>query len=186
MCADSIDVFPPIPPVRWQEESSVAAGRLQICGCMRACNSPGSCAASSERCCWTAASHNICDACNGVHRGLTATSVSAGGRRGPAKPQAPAQPRAGAGPQPSRKLRTFFWDVLPDSRIRGTFWEAHPPPYASLDTAEVLQPPSRAPPNVASRGLPCTADPWQIELSAQTVKPLPQALSALLKGLKCC
>ena len=53
------------------------------------------------------------------------------------KPPAPAQPRAGAGPQPSRKLRAFFWDVLPDARIPGTFWEAQPPPYASLDTTEV-------------------------------------------------
>ena len=53
------------------------------------------------------------------------------------KPPTPAQPRAGAGPQPSRKLRAFFWDVLPDARIPGTFWEAQPPPYASLDTAEV-------------------------------------------------
>ena len=86
----------------------------------------------------TAASGATCAALHGAHRDFTVFPDSAGGRRGPTKPPAPVQPRAGAGPQPSRKLRAFFWDVLPDARIPGTFWEAQPPPYASLDTAEVL------------------------------------------------
>ena len=126
----------------------------------------------------TAASYATCAALHGAHKGLTATiAVSAGGRRGLAKlPAAPAQPRAGAGPQPSRKLRAFFWDALPDARIPGTFWEAHPPPYASLDTLEV---PAAALSRLqinALQGLQCTADPCQIDMSAQTVPPMPEAL----------
>lgn len=42
-----------------------------------------------------------------------------------------------AGPQPSRKMKAFFWDKLPDSRVEGTFWAAHPPAYSSLNQPEV-------------------------------------------------
>ena len=31
------------------------------------------------------------------------------------------------GPIPRRKLKAFFWEPLPDSRIAGTVWEACPP-----------------------------------------------------------
>ncbi|KAK9832732.1 hypothetical protein WJX81_005524 [Elliptochloris bilobata] len=55
------------------------------------------------------------------------------GKRGPARPPPAAAPRVAPGPQPRVKMRTFFWDKLPDSRVGGTFWEAHPPAYDALD-----------------------------------------------------
>ncbi len=59
----------------------------------------------------------------------------AGMQKGP--PRAPAQPRVERGPQPSRKMKAFFWDKLPDSRVEGTFWAANSPAYDSLRTSEV-------------------------------------------------
>ncbi len=55
-------------------------------------------------------------------------------------PRAPAalKPRVAPGPQPARKMRAFFWDKLPDARVPGTFWAAHPPAYEALATSEVL------------------------------------------------
>ena len=44
---------------------------------------------------------------------------------------------ADPGPAPSCKMRTFFWDRLPDARVPGTFWEAHPPDYSLLDQPAV-------------------------------------------------
>lgn len=41
------------------------------------------------------------------------------------------------GPAPSCKLRTLFWDKLPDARVPGTFWEDHPPDYSLLDQPAV-------------------------------------------------
>lgn len=34
-------------------------------------------------------------------------------------------------------MKAFFWDKLPDSRVEGTFWAAHPPAYSSLNQPEV-------------------------------------------------
>lgn len=62
---------------------------------------------------------------------------AAGGRKGPARPLPPAKLRADPGPKPSKKLKAFFWDVLPESRVPGTFWAANGPTYNSLDTQEV-------------------------------------------------
>ena len=36
-------------------------------------------------------------------------------------------------PAPAAKMRTFFWDRLPEARVAGTFWEAHLPDYSLLD-----------------------------------------------------
>lgn len=40
------------------------------------------------------------------------------------------------------KMKSFFWDRLPDSRVDGTFWELHTPDYEllqpHLDTVEQL------------------------------------------------
>lgn len=44
----------------------------------------------------------------------------------------PVRPKPPAGPKPSRKMKSFFWDKLPDNRIQGTFWEKHPPTYDTL------------------------------------------------------
>ena len=63
---------------------------------------------------------------------------AAGGRKGPAKPLVPAKPRVDPGPKPLKKLKAFFWDVLPESRVPDTFWAANGPAYSSLDTQEVL------------------------------------------------
>lgn len=41
------------------------------------------------------------------------------------------------GPAPSCKMRTLFWDKLPDARVPGTFWEDHPPDYSLLDQPAV-------------------------------------------------
>lgn len=46
-------------------------------------------------------------------------------------------PRTPAGPQPQRKLKSFFWDKLPDSRVPATFWEHHRPDYKAVNTKEV-------------------------------------------------
>lgn len=63
----------------------------------------------------------------------------------PAPPAAPLPPPLASkplvrsvdpGPAPSCKLRTFFWDKLPDARVPGTFWD-HPPDYSLLDQAAV-------------------------------------------------
>jgi hypothetical protein len=39
-------------------------------------------------------------------------------------------------------VQTFFWDKLPQGRVAGTFWAAHPPDYgllaASIPEAEEL------------------------------------------------
>ena len=60
----------------------------------------------------------------------------------PVKLLAPAKPRVDPGPKPSKKLKAFFWDMLPESRVPGTFWAANVPAYSSLDTQEVLLMPS--------------------------------------------
>ncbi|KAK9800865.1 hypothetical protein WJX73_002751 [Symbiochloris irregularis] len=49
----------------------------------------------------------------------------------------PSGPRTPAGPQPQRKLKSFFWDKLPDSRVPATFWEHHHPDYRAVNTREV-------------------------------------------------
>eukprot|EP00887_Chlorella_sp_A99_P000103 scaffold16.g103.t1 len=39
---------------------------------------------------------------------------------------------------PSVRMKSVHWDKLPDARIEGTFWaSAGPPPYASLETAQL-------------------------------------------------
>lgn len=50
-------------------------------------------------------------------------------------PPAPPPPRSrvDAGPAPGVKMRSLFWDRLPDSRVDGTFWSSHPPAYDQLD-----------------------------------------------------
>ena len=63
---------------------------------------------------------------------------AAGGRKGPVKALSPAKPRVDPGPKPTKKLKAFFWDVLPESRVPGTFWAANVPTHGSLDTQEVL------------------------------------------------
>ena len=52
-------------------------------------------------------------------------------------PLAAPNPRLDPGPRPSRKLKSFFWDKLPENRLQKTFWADHPPSYASLRTDEV-------------------------------------------------
>ncbi|GAB4818742.1 hypothetical protein N2152v2_005788 [Parachlorella kessleri] len=55
----------------------------------------------------------------------------------PAPPPAlAARPKADPGPQPGVKMRSLFWDRLPDGRVEGTFWEKHVPAYAQLDLKE--------------------------------------------------
>lgn len=44
---------------------------------------------------------------------------------------------ADPGPAPPTKMRTLFWDRLPDTRVAGTFWESHPPDYSLLDAQRV-------------------------------------------------
>jgi hypothetical protein len=44
-------------------------------------------------------------------------------------------------------LQTFFWDKLPQGRVAGTFWAAHPPDYSLLSSSipeaeELFQVPS--------------------------------------------
>ncbi|KAK9830554.1 hypothetical protein WJX72_012430 [[Myrmecia] bisecta] len=56
---------------------------------------------------------------------------------GPRPPPPPSKPKVAPGPQPGRKMKSFFWDKLPDNRVSGTFWERNPPSYDNLDTAEV-------------------------------------------------
>ena len=65
-----------------------------------------------------------------------------GGRKTPLKALAPAKPRVDPGPKPSKKLKAFFWDVLPESRVPGTFWAANRPAYTNIDTQEVHHFPS--------------------------------------------
>ncbi len=65
----------------------------------------------------------------------------AAGLKGQARPPPPPKARIEAGPQPGRKMKSFFWDKLPDNRIEGTFWAAHPPVYSSLNLSEVAIPP---------------------------------------------
>ena len=70
------------------------------------------------------------------------------GRGAPPPPAAPAAgPRTPPGPQPRRKVKTFFWDKLPDNRVPATFWDSHSPAYTELCPAEVipLQPFVRGP-----------------------------------------
>ncbi len=58
----------------------------------------------------------------------------------PLKAPAPAKPRVDPGPKPSKKLKAFFWDVLPESRVPGTFWAANGPAYTNINTQEVRTP----------------------------------------------
>lgn len=46
-------------------------------------------------------------------------------------------PKLDPGPRPSRKMKSFFWDKLPENRLQQTFWADHAPSYASLKTDEV-------------------------------------------------
>lgn len=41
------------------------------------------------------------------------------------------------GPAPGCKLRSFFWDKLPDSRVPGTFWASHIAAYDFLDLSSL-------------------------------------------------
>ncbi|BDA46913.1 probable formin-like protein 13 at C-terminar half [Coccomyxa sp. Obi] len=59
------------------------------------------------------------------------------GLKGQARLPPPPKARVQAGPQPGRKMKSFFWDKLPDNRIEGTFWADHPPVYSSLNLSEV-------------------------------------------------
>ena len=59
------------------------------------------------------------------------------GLRPPPTHLAAPQPRLDPGPRPSRKMKSFFWDKLPENRLQKTFWAEHPPSYASLKTDEV-------------------------------------------------
>eukprot|EP00884_Botryococcus_braunii_P014893 jgi/Botrbrau1/23404/Bobra.0051s0048.1 len=67
-----------------------------------------------------------------------------GGRGKKGVPAAPPPPRGRGrgrphvkGPAPRCRMRSFFWDKLPDNRVSGTFWETHPPAYDSLNQQEV-------------------------------------------------
>ena len=62
------------------------------------------------------------------------------GLKGQARLPLPPKARVEAGPQPGRKMKSFFWNKLPDNRIDGTFWAAHPPVYSSLNLSEVSFP----------------------------------------------
>ncbi|KAL0049978.1 hypothetical protein WJX82_001917 [Trebouxia sp. C0006] len=60
------------------------------------------------------------------------------GRGHPAAPAALKQrPRVDPGPRPSRKMKSFFWDKLPENRLQGTFWQDRSPPYSALHVEEV-------------------------------------------------
>ncbi len=60
------------------------------------------------------------------------------GRGPPVPPAAHIQrPRVDPGPRPSRKMKSFFWDKLPENRLKGTFWQDRPPPYSALHVEEV-------------------------------------------------
>ncbi|KAA6421764.1 MAG: formin domain containing, partial [Trebouxia sp. A1-2] len=59
-------------------------------------------------------------------------------RGGPAPPAALVQrPRVDPGPRPSCKMKSFFWDKLPENRLQGTFWQDCLPPYSALHVQEV-------------------------------------------------
>eukprot|EP00891_Asterochloris_glomerata_P002244 jgi/Astpho2/2244/fgenesh1_pg.00040_%23_71_t len=58
-------------------------------------------------------------------------------KRAPPPLMNPLKPRVPVGPKPSKKMKSFFWDKLPDARIDGTFWEGHGPAYSDMPTAEV-------------------------------------------------
>ena len=62
------------------------------------------------------------------------------GLQAPPTPLAAPQLRLDPGPRPSRKMKSFFWDKLPENRLQKTFWAEHPPSYASLKTDEVSTP----------------------------------------------
>ena len=59
------------------------------------------------------------------------------GLRPPPTALVPPPPRLDPGPRPSRKMKSFFWDKLPENRLQKTFWADHPPSYASLKVDEV-------------------------------------------------
>lgn len=68
---------------------------------------------------------------------MIATTCCAGLKRAPPPLMNPLKPRVPVGPKPSKKMKSFFWDKLPDARIDGTFWEGHGPAYSDMPTAEV-------------------------------------------------
>ena len=68
---------------------------------------------------------------------MAATICYAGLKRAPPPLMNPLKPRVPVGPKPSKKMKSFFWDKLPDARIDGTFWEGHGPAYSDMPTAEV-------------------------------------------------
>ncbi|DBB05487.1 TPA: hypothetical protein ACH3X1_012444 [Trebouxia sp. C0004] len=60
------------------------------------------------------------------------------GRCLPAPPAAHIHhPRVNPGPRPSRKMKSFFWDKLPENRLQGTFWQDCLPPYSALHVEEI-------------------------------------------------
>ena len=63
---------------------------------------------------------------------------STGLRHPPTTPLVGPHPKLDPGPRPSRKMKSFFWDKLPENRLQKTFWADHPPSYASLKTHEVI------------------------------------------------
>lgn len=73
-----------------------------------------------------------------VHDSINAYYFSPIGRGGPAPPAALVQrPRVDPGPRPSCKMKSFFWDKLPENRLQGTFWQDCLPPYSALHVQEV-------------------------------------------------
>ncbi len=73
-----------------------------------------------------------------VHESTVADCALPTGRGHPAAPAALKQrPRVDPGPRPSRKMKSFFWDKLPENRLQGTFWQDRSPPYSALHVEEV-------------------------------------------------
>ena len=84
---------------------------------------------------------------------------TAGMLKGPARALPPPKARADPGPRPGRKMKSFFWDKLPDNRIEGTFWAAHQPAYSCLNIPEV----NFAPIHVCAHFCPALGHHWKPE-----------------------
>ena len=73
-----------------------------------------------------------------VHVSTVADCALPTGRGPPVPPAALKQrPIVDPGPRPSRKMKSFFWDKLPENRLQGTFWQDRLPPYSALHVEEV-------------------------------------------------
>lgn len=74
----------------------------------------------------------------------------------------PTKPRVSPGPKPTAKMKGFFWDKIPDSRVDGTFWEDHKPSgwldYDEVEKLFQVRPARRGASNVSESGVGVRAD----------------------------